>query len=326
MNPAPLVTILTPCYNGEGLIFRLLDSILAQTYKHLELIIVNDGSTDNTERIVLSYRERIEQQGISFVYIYQKNQGVGNAINTGLKKITGKYLCWPDYDDFLEPESVELRLNVLEKNPQYAIVASDAYFRSEDNLCITGLVSDGYKASHEPGQFVHLLTGKSFICSGCFMVRTKEFFETHPSGDIYPSRRGQNYQMLLPVYFSFKRYFLSKPLYNYVRYNSGLSGIEDNGFNQKINTYHSQRDIILNTISSIKMPENQKQDYSRIVIERYSVLIFKEAYINGDYSLLKQEYSRIRSLGQAPLKIKLRYFIGFIKKQLRIPPFIFCNE
>ena len=95
-----MVSIITPCYNGGKLLSRYLDSVLKQTYKNIELIIVNDGSSDNTEKIVISYKGQFKKEGMKLVYIYQDNKGLGGAINTGLKHFTGDYLCWADYDDF----------------------------------------------------------------------------------------------------------------------------------------------------------------------------------------------------------------------------------
>jgi glycosyltransferase involved in cell wall biosynthesis len=311
MSSGPLVSIITPCFNGEKIISRLLDSILIQTYRNIELILVNDGSNDNTEQIVLSYKDKLEKYGIQFIYVYQANQGVGSAINAGLKKVTGKYFCWPDFDDYFDSESVEQRVRILEEFPEFGIVASDAYLRSEDDLSNPyGLVSSPYRKNDDPEQFIHLLSGKSFICSGSYMVRTKAFLETHPTGKIFPSRRGQNYQILMPVYYKYKRYFLNKPLYNYIRRRSSLSMVEGNGFHEKIETYNSQREIILNTLSAIKMPDIERSLYNNIVNYRYSGLILNTAYNNRDFELVIKEYKNIRKLKKLSFKLLLRFIIA----------------
>ena len=74
MNQDPIVSIITPCYNGENYVQRFLDSILAQTYSSIELIIINDGSIDNTEKIVYGYKESLKTRNIKLVYIYQENK------------------------------------------------------------------------------------------------------------------------------------------------------------------------------------------------------------------------------------------------------------
>ena len=75
-----LVSIITPCYNGEQCIHRLFDSIIAQTYRPLEFILVNDGSTDDTLSIVEEYKPKFAKAGIKFICYTQENRGLSGAI------------------------------------------------------------------------------------------------------------------------------------------------------------------------------------------------------------------------------------------------------
>lgn len=92
MSENPLVSIITPCYNGEKYLAKFLDSILAQTYNNLEFIFINDGSVDNTEAIFDSYKNKFEKRQIKYRYIKQVNQGQAAAVNAGLKIASGKYI------------------------------------------------------------------------------------------------------------------------------------------------------------------------------------------------------------------------------------------
>ena len=83
----PLVSIITPVYNGEQYLSEAIESALAQTYKNFELLIVNDGSTDNSEDII---RPFLKDSRV--IYIEQKNAGVATARNTALKQARGKYI------------------------------------------------------------------------------------------------------------------------------------------------------------------------------------------------------------------------------------------
>lgn len=127
----PLVSIITPCYNGEAFLKRYFESILNQTYPNLELIFINDGSTDRTEEIALSYRERLEKRGITYIYEKQENAGQAAALNRGLKLFTGEYLTWPDSDDEMTKDSIEKKVNFLEKNPKYEMVRSNGVYFDE---------------------------------------------------------------------------------------------------------------------------------------------------------------------------------------------------
>ena len=69
----PLVSIITPCYNGENVMHRLLDSILSQTYSNIEFILINDGSTDHSEEIWYQYEKKFNEKGIKTIYIHQRN-------------------------------------------------------------------------------------------------------------------------------------------------------------------------------------------------------------------------------------------------------------
>ena len=188
----PLVSIITPCYNGENVMHRLLDSILSQTYSNIEFILINDGSTDHSEEIWYQYEKKFNEKGIKTIYIHQRNQGLGAAINAGLKVFTGDYLCWPDIDDYFEDTSVEKRVNFLETHKEYGSVSSDANQYMEDNLSEpVGTMASWLKHKEDEWQFEWLLKGQSLFCPGCHMLRTTSFLDVNPDRYIYPARTKQ---------------------------------------------------------------------------------------------------------------------------------------
>ncbi|WCO02982.1 glycosyltransferase family 2 protein [Psychroserpens ponticola] len=95
---APLVSIVVPCYNVEKFITKGLESVFKQTYKHWECIIINDGSTDNTESEI----EKWTKQDQRFTLITQQNKGLSGARNTGLKNVNGDCILFFDPDDLLD--------------------------------------------------------------------------------------------------------------------------------------------------------------------------------------------------------------------------------
>lgn len=266
-----LVSIITPCYNGEKLVSRYLESVLGQIYKNIELIIVNDGSSDDTEKIVLSYKEKFEKEGMKLVYIYQKNKGLGGAINTGLKHFTGDYLCWADYDDFFRYDSVEKRVKFLEDNPQYGCVTSNANVYNEDDLeNPIYKINDKFKYNEDEYQFEHHLKSESIFCCGCHMVRTEAFLDVNPDRDIFEGRRGQNWQMLLPVYYKYKRGFLDEPLYNYIIYKSSMSTGDDTK-EKSIQRVNEHLEIVKNTLDRIDMDQKDRNKYLELFFTNYVV-------------------------------------------------------
>ena len=111
-----LITLITPCYNGENYLKPYIEGVISQTYKNVQYIFVNDGSNDKTEEIILHYKDVIEAKGWDFTYIYQENAGQASAINKGLLITKGKYLSCIDSDDILMPTYLEEMSNFLENN------------------------------------------------------------------------------------------------------------------------------------------------------------------------------------------------------------------
>lgn len=107
------VSVIIPVYNTEQYIVKCLESVINQTYKDIEIIIVNDGSTDNSEKVILKFVETHK----NIKYIYQENKKQGAARNTGLKNATGKYVMFVDSDDYLPENSISiLRENIRDTN------------------------------------------------------------------------------------------------------------------------------------------------------------------------------------------------------------------
>ena len=306
----PLVSIITPCLNGEKYVHRFLDSILRQTYDNIELIFVNDGSTDKTEEIVLSYDKKFKDKGVVFKYIYQENKGLAGAINTGLAIFSGDYLCWPDSDDYLEDESIEKRVAILEKTPDYAVVTSDAYVRHIDDLNNpVGIISKHTYNNYSENQFELLLKGKSIFCAGCHMVRANKFLEAYPERQIFEAKRGQNWQMLLPLYYKYKRYFLNEPLYNYMIYHASMSR-DDDTEDKKLFRCKEHEEILINTIQAIDMSEEEKNKYIQLVENNYNRKRLYIAFDHDNQQLIEKQYSLLRKSGSLTMTDKIKFAAG----------------
>lgn len=110
-----IISVIVPCYNQGRYLSKAIESILTQTYKQYEIVVVDDGSTDNTQLIAESY---------SVVkYVYQSNQGLSAARNKGIDCSTGKYLVFLDSDDWLLPDALQINLRYLLQNPGLAFVS-----------------------------------------------------------------------------------------------------------------------------------------------------------------------------------------------------------
>lgn len=116
LNQSPLVSVVIPTYNRAKVVERALKTAFAQTYRNLEIIVVDDGSTDNTETALTPYQDRIR-------YYYQKNQGASAARNRAIQESRGKYIAFLDSDDEWLPAKIEKQVALLESRPDLSFVA-----------------------------------------------------------------------------------------------------------------------------------------------------------------------------------------------------------
>lgn len=121
MKTSPTVSIIVPCYNQSRYLAEALDSVLAQTYSEWECIIINDGSTDDTEKVATEYVNRDQR----FKYVYQENQGVIAARNNAIRQSQGKYILPLDGDDRISPTYLEMAVPVFESEEEIKIVHGD---------------------------------------------------------------------------------------------------------------------------------------------------------------------------------------------------------
>lgn len=106
----PKVSVVIPTYNHARYLLFALDSVIKQSYPNLEVIVIDDGSTDGTSKVVKPYRSKIK-------YIYKANGGTPSALNLGLSVATGKYICWLSADDAFLADKVSKQVGLMESDP-----------------------------------------------------------------------------------------------------------------------------------------------------------------------------------------------------------------
>jgi len=111
----PLVSVIVPTYNRCGLLKEAVESVLGQTFKDFELIVVDDGSSDKTGTVIKKYEGKIR-------YYFKENGGVAAARNLGVKMAAGKLIAWLDDDDFFFPEKIAKQVRFFQKNPWAGLV------------------------------------------------------------------------------------------------------------------------------------------------------------------------------------------------------------
>src|SRR5262245_2975652 len=114
----PLVTVVIPTFNYGRYVTAAVDSVLAQTYRNLDIVVVDDGSTDDTRQRLLPYLDRIR-------YIYQTNQGLSAARNTGIRAARGELIDLLDSDDVWHPHKLAVQVAYLSAHPEVGLLATD---------------------------------------------------------------------------------------------------------------------------------------------------------------------------------------------------------
>lgn len=133
MNEQPLVSVVIPCYNHAGYVKESIESVLGQSYKNFELIVVNDGSTDNSLEVI----EALSNQH-GFRVISQSNAGLTAAIDTGLKASSGKYFVSFDSDDIMLPDRLALQVQHMEASPGVGCCGANFEYISADGRRVGG--------------------------------------------------------------------------------------------------------------------------------------------------------------------------------------------
>jgi glycosyltransferase involved in cell wall biosynthesis len=219
----PKVSVVIPTYNYAHFLGETIRSVLDQTFTEFELIIVDDGSTDNTREVVAGFKDP------RIIYIYQENRGVSAAQNNGINASTGGYIAILGSDDLWLPRNLELKVKVLDSRPEVALVCSDAYyFDNETGATLHRLWEgtpshpgvDPRRASQRPLR--ELLAPGCFIMPQATLLRRRVFDEV--GGFDESLRAGEDWDLFVRITRRFPVETIDIPLVRIRRHNCSLSG------------------------------------------------------------------------------------------------------
>ena len=126
----PEISVIIPTYNYANYVRDAVESVLNQSYKEFEIIVVDDGSTDGTKKVLEPLKNRIR-------YIYQENRGLPSAYNTGIKASKGEYIAFLDSDDLWLPEKLKLQKKYFDDNPAVGMVICNGYLFNDTEIFAT---------------------------------------------------------------------------------------------------------------------------------------------------------------------------------------------
>lgn len=202
------VTIVIPVYNGSNFMKVAIDSAIAQTYDNKEILVINDGSTDNgeTEKIALSYGNKIR-------YIKKENGGVATALNLAIKEMKGDYLSWLSHDDIYKPYKIEKQIETIKKlEDKTTILFSNVELIDEKGKIFCTTNYSNLMTHEELCQGIYpVIKG---TVNGCSMLISKECFDK--VGLFNENLKTSNdYEMWLRLFKEFKSYLIEEPLIQY---------------------------------------------------------------------------------------------------------------
>lgn len=307
-----IVSVIVPVYNVAAYVAECIDSILAQDYTYLDIILVNDGSTDNSGSICVEYAKRDKRIRV----IHQQNAGLSAARNTGLENILGKYIAFVDSDDVLHPSYVSALLSTLVENDVNLVMCDMLKFAHE-------------RPTPEVDKNCEILTAKKTIerflrgewWSACAKLYRKEQFEhiRFPVG-----RNNEDYAILAQVFdLCTSIVYLKSPLYFYRTREGSITRSQLNN--------HSF-DEIDNCLDVMRFIEQQHPELYQLaeanlaysLAKLYSALVSRPNIFHNKYREIQKLYKTysVSFLKNSSIPLKIKFFIFFHKNLSFIAPLV----
>jgi glycosyltransferase involved in cell wall biosynthesis len=279
LHNTPLVSIIIPTYNYARFLGKALSSCFDQTYQNLEVIVVDDGSTDNTKQVIEPFNERI-------VYLYQENQGVSTARNRGLDRAKGDHIAFLDADDYLLKDSVGIRVDILQKHPEVDTVFTDTL--SVDTEGNFSREKNRSKDSVSDRFYEDLLLRHLRFQTSAVMIRStlaKQFsFPVHLSN-------GEDIVYFSKVLFAGKAYFCAQSTVVNLHHEDSLR--------HDVHELTAKRDLFLRTILDDPFYKGKLKSIKKALTAKRHLEVFRRLYLSGEMKLAREEYRKALKVSPA---------------------------
>ena len=304
----PLVSVITPCYNGERFMVQWADNLAQQDYPHVEVILVNDGSTDGSAAAFKKESERLKRRGYVVHYVEKPNGGAADAVNHGLPLVSGAYIMLSDMDDFLFPEAISAKADYLTEHGDVDLVRNNGYAVREQNIDDESLFIGEKESEFNPNPFDALIHMRITPYPGSYMVRSNALFARLNDRKIYVSQFGQNFQMVVPVAYFGKSGYIGRPLMKYVHYAKSHSHTKN--FERRLELHNGYEGNMIACISMLDISEAEKQEY---------IDIAKKSNLEGRFligieyqkrELIAEQYKLMKKYGLVTSRVKWMFFIS----------------
>ena len=212
-SSSPLVSVIIPTYNQSAYLSEALDSVLQQNYPSIEVIVIDDGSTDETALI----GRRYQQKDSRIRWIEQFNQGPAQARNQGIVRAQGVYICLLDSDDTMHPQRIAQQYEAFQKNP-----AIDVVYTALELIDANGHSLGKMRGQDlPPPNFLALMLFRNLIPTSSVIMAKSQCLKEHPYHPAF--KHAEDYELMLRLAHLFHFQYLDLPLIRYRRHRTNLS-------------------------------------------------------------------------------------------------------
>lgn len=273
MNDSPLVSVVIPAYNHENYIQETIKSIINQTYKNIELIIVDDGSKDSTWQKIQSMKDECRQRFTNIYFETKQNEGTCKTLNRLLNIANGDFVYIIASDDIAKPEAIELELKFLVDNPEYDLCVGNSEFIDNENKVCFWDINGNYKEKcedecfetfadfFEKHRFFKFLSNKfgtyqtlylgNYIPNG-YLIRKSAFNYILP---FTPEAPLEDYYIMLQIAKYSKMKYIDKILFSYRQHKANTIN-NKNKMNEMTNKTLLHEEDILKTVDKTRVKNN----------------------------------------------------------------------
>jgi glycosyltransferase involved in cell wall biosynthesis len=299
MNENPLISIIIPVYNGSDYLSEAIESAINQTYRNTEIIVVNDGSSDDgaTKRVAELFGDKIR-------YLEKQNGGVASAFNYGIKMMKGSYFSWLSHDDLYLPDKIQIQINYLNSYKCKNTILFGDYLTID--LAGKVIKENKLKIDNEKHILLYLMT--SFPINGNTVLIPKFCFDS--VGYFNESlRTSQDYDMWYRLAKQFQFKHIDEFLIKY--------RVHENQGTKKTPTFIKESlETTIKFISGFSDDELLKISMSKNIETFYKHLIFNYTFRGGDKGGLPRQFIinsyREKLYNKYGLSGKYRYYIFYI--------------
>lgn len=305
------ISIIVPIFNSDTTLDRCINSIINQTYKNIEIILVDDGSTDNSAEKCDEYL-KIDSR---IKVIHKQNGGVSSARNIGLSHATGDYIAFVDSDDYVENNMYELLIKCIEKNKS-DIAISNVFFETPEKSIVHNYEHSDFNFNKEnyPENSYFIKSISGYVCNKLYsrdmIYYDDESFISFNSDICIGEDDLFNYE-IFDKNSEIKYSYIDIRLYHYILNNSSATNKK---FNLKKLSYFDAKEKEINMLEFYKISNDfLKADYiinfirTKIIINKLHLLVNEKYY---SISNKTKEYKKQIKIKKLPFKLKIKLIIS----------------